>query len=54
MIIAGCVARACEAGEVDEGCAADVVSYGFEGELEGVAEESVGFVSTLLILGMSN
>ena len=41
MVVAGCVAGAGEAGEVDEGGAANVVGYGFEGELEGVAEESV-------------
>ena len=41
MVVAGCVGGACETGEVDEGGAADVVGYGFEGELKGMAEESV-------------
>ena len=40
LIVAGCVGGSSEAGEVDEGGAADVVGYGFEGELEGVAEEA--------------
>jgi hypothetical protein len=43
LVVACCVGGASEAGEVYEGSAADVVGYGFEGELEGVAEES-GFV----------
>ncbi len=40
LVVAGGVGGAGEAGEVDEGGAADVVGYGFEGELEGVAEET--------------
>lgn len=40
LIVAGYVSGAGEAGEVDEGGAADVVGDGFEGELESVAEEA--------------
>ena len=40
MVVSGCVGGAGEAGEVDEGRASDVVGYAFEGELEGVAEET--------------
>ncbi len=40
MLIAGGVGGASQACEVDEGGAADVVGYGFEGELEGMAEEA--------------
>lgn len=41
MVVARGIARACETGKVDEGCASDVVGYRFEGELEGMAEKSV-------------
>lgn len=40
LVVAGGVGGAGEAGQVDEGGAADVVGDGFEGELEGVAEEA--------------
>ena len=40
LVVAGDVGGAGEAGEVDEGGAADVVGDGLERELEGVAEES--------------
>lgn len=39
MVVACRVGATGEAGEVDEGGAADVVGDGLEGELEGVAEE---------------
>lgn len=42
MVVAGCVGGAGQAGQVDERGAADVVGDGFEGELEGVAEEAGG------------
>jgi len=41
LVVAGDVGGAGEAGQVDERGASDVVGYGFEGELEGVAEEAV-------------
>lgn len=40
LIISGDVGGTGETGEVDEGGAADVVGDGFEGKLEGVAEEA--------------
>ena len=43
LVVARRVGGAGEAGEVDEGGASDVVGDGFEGELEGVAEEAGGF-----------
>ncbi len=42
LVVAGDVAGACEAGQVDQGGSADVVGYRFEGKLEGVAEEARG------------
>ena len=40
LVIACCVGATGQAGEVYERCTSDIVCYGFEGELEGVAEES--------------
>lgn len=45
LVVAGAVGGAGEAGQVDEGGAADVVGDGLEGELEGMAEEAVSRVS---------
>lgn len=39
LVIPGCIGGAGKTGEVDEGGAADVVGYGFEGKLESVTEE---------------
>jgi len=41
LVVACAVGGAGEAGEVDEGGAADVVGDGLEGELQGVAEQAV-------------
>ena len=44
LVVTGRVGGAGEAGEIDEGGTADVVGYGFEGELEGMAEEAMVIV----------
>lgn len=41
LVVAGGVGGAGQTSEVDEGSTTDVVGDGFEGELEGVAEETV-------------
>ena len=40
LVVAGDIAGASETSEVDEGGTSDVVGYRFEGELEGMAQES--------------
>lgn len=47
MVVACDIGGAGEAGEVDEGGAADVVGDGFKGELEGVAEEAEELLVTV-------
>ena len=41
MVITSGVARTRKARQVDEGCTADVICNGLEGELQGMAEEPV-------------
>jgi len=50
LLVAGRVGRACKAGQVDQRRAPDVVGDRLEGELEGMAEETVVvFVSSALL-----
>lgn len=39
LVISSCIGGASEAGKIDQGCSSDVVGYGLEGELQGLAEE---------------
>jgi hypothetical protein len=40
LVVARCIARTCQPRQIDQRRAADVVRDAFEGELEGVAEQS--------------
>jgi hypothetical protein len=51
LVVARGVRTASKTGEVDERGASDVVGYGFEGELEGMAEKSALSLVCLRCLG---